>query len=43
MERAAQAGCAEVSVSTMAGNEGAIRFYRAHGMVDEAVLLERHL
>jgi ribosomal protein S18 acetylase RimI-like enzyme len=35
--------CAEVSVSTLPDNEGAQRFYRAHGLVDEAVLLERHL
>ena len=36
-------GCVEVSVSTLAENEGAQRFYRAHGLVDEAVLLEKHL
>ncbi|MBN1660715.1 MAG: GNAT family N-acetyltransferase [Anaerolineae bacterium] len=35
-------GCVEVSVTTMPGNEGAQRFYRAHGLVDEAVFLERH-
>ena len=35
-------GCAEVSVTTLPENEGAIRFYRAHGLVDEAVYLEKH-
>lgn len=35
-------GCAEVSVTTMPENTGAQRFYRAHGLVDEAVYLEKH-
>ena len=35
-------GCVEVSVSTMPNNRGAIAFYRRHGMVDEAVFLEKH-
>ncbi len=35
-------GCAEVSVTTMPDNQGALRFYRAHGLTDEAVFLERH-
>jgi ribosomal protein S18 acetylase RimI-like enzyme len=35
-------GCVEVSVATMPDSEGARRFYQAHGLVDEAVLLERH-
>ena len=35
-------GVAEVSVSTMPDNEGAIKFYKRHGMVDEAVYLEKH-
>jgi ribosomal protein S18 acetylase RimI-like enzyme len=35
-------GCAEVSVTTLADNLGAIRFYRAHGLVDEAIYLEKH-
>jgi ribosomal protein S18 acetylase RimI-like enzyme len=42
LERAAALGCAEVSVSTMPGNAGAIRFYRRHGLTEEAVYLERH-
>ena len=39
----ARLGVVEVSVSTMPGNQGARRFYQAHGLVDEAILLERHL
>jgi ribosomal protein S18 acetylase RimI-like enzyme len=35
-------GCAEVSVTTMPDNEAAQRFYRSHGLVDEAVFLEKH-
>ena len=35
-------GCAEVSVTTMPDNEGALRFYRSHGLTDEAVYLEKH-
>lgn len=37
-----QEGCAEVSVTTMPDNAGALRFYRSHGLVDEAVYLEKH-
>jgi ribosomal protein S18 acetylase RimI-like enzyme len=36
------AGCAEVSVTTMPDNDGAIRFYRRHGLTEEAVFLEKH-
>jgi ribosomal protein S18 acetylase RimI-like enzyme len=43
LRRMFAAGWAEVSVTVMPGNEGALRFYRAHGLVDEAVFLERHL
>jgi ribosomal protein S18 acetylase RimI-like enzyme len=35
-------GCAEVSVSTLPDNKDAQRFYRSHGLVDEAVSLEKH-
>ena len=35
--------CAEVSVTTMPDNTDAIKFYRRHGLTDEAVFLERHL
>lgn len=34
--------CAEVSVTTMPDNTAAQRFYRSFGLVDEAVLLEKH-
>ncbi len=43
IERMSSQGCVEVSVSTMPDNHEAIRFYKKHGLVDEAVLLERHL
>lgn len=43
IRRAAQGRCAEISVSTMPDNLAALRFYRRHGLVDEAILLERHL
>ncbi len=42
LEEIAAAGAKEVSVSTGPDNEGAIRFYRAHGLVDESLLLEKH-
>ena len=40
--RLARVGCVVVSVGAMPDNVRAIRFYRAHGLVDEAVLLEKH-
>jgi ribosomal protein S18 acetylase RimI-like enzyme len=43
IERMTSQGCVEISVSTMPDNHAAIRFYKKHGLVDEAVLLERHL
>ncbi len=36
-------GTIEVSVTTMPDNERAIRFYKRHGLVDEAIFLEKHL
>jgi ribosomal protein S18 acetylase RimI-like enzyme len=42
ISRLASVRCAEVSVSTMPDNEEAKRFYRSHGLVDEAVFLEKH-
>jgi ribosomal protein S18 acetylase RimI-like enzyme len=42
LARAAEQGCAEVSVSTMPDNAGALRFYRRHGLTEEAVFLEKH-
>ncbi len=43
MERLTNQGCVEVSISTMPDNEGAQRLYKRHGLVDEAVFLEKHL
>jgi ribosomal protein S18 acetylase RimI-like enzyme len=40
--RLARLGCVVASVAVMPDNEGALRFYQAHGLVDEAVLLEKH-
>jgi ribosomal protein S18 acetylase RimI-like enzyme len=34
--------CVEVSVTTLPDNQEAIAFYKSHGMVDEAVYLEKH-
>lgn len=42
VRRAQAAGAAEISVTTMDDNADAQRFYRAHGLVDEALFLERH-
>jgi GNAT superfamily N-acetyltransferase len=41
--RAAGWGCIEVSVTTLAGQRGAIQFYKARGFTDDAVFLEKHL
>jgi GNAT superfamily N-acetyltransferase len=43
LRRAAAWGCVEVSVSTLAGERGAIEFNKARGFSDDAVLLEKHL
>jgi len=43
LRRAAEWGCIEVSVTTLAGQQGAINFYRARGFGGDAVLLEKHL
>jgi ribosomal protein S18 acetylase RimI-like enzyme len=40
--RARLSGCAEISVTTMPDNTGAMDFYRRHGLTDEAVYLEMH-
>jgi len=37
------AGCKEVSVGVAAQNTAALKFYRRQGLVEEAVLLEKHL
>jgi len=43
LRRAAGWGCIEVSATTLAGQRGAIEFYKARGFTDDAVLLEKHL
>jgi ribosomal protein S18 acetylase RimI-like enzyme len=42
MRRIAAAGCSEASVSTGLTNARAQALYRKHGLVDEALLLEKH-
>ena len=42
VERLEGLGCEEVSVTTMADNHGAIKFYKKHGFEDEALFLEKH-
>jgi ribosomal protein S18 acetylase RimI-like enzyme len=42
LDRLEGLGCAEVSVSAMPDNAGAIRFYKTLGLVEEAVFLEHH-
>jgi ribosomal protein S18 acetylase RimI-like enzyme len=34
--------CVEISVSVMPDNPSAIRFYKSHGLTDEALYLEKH-
>ena len=40
--RLALLACAEVSVAVMPANHGAIKFYRRHGLAEEALYLEKH-
>ena len=42
LRRAKAQGWVELSVSTMPENQSAIEFYRKHGFMDLAVLLEQH-
>jgi len=42
MRRFEAAGCKEAAVATVFGNDRAAALYRKHGLVDEALLLERH-
>jgi ribosomal protein S18 acetylase RimI-like enzyme len=42
MGRFEVAGCIEVAVSTVFGNDRAAALYRKHGLVDEALQLEKH-
>jgi ribosomal protein S18 acetylase RimI-like enzyme len=43
LKRAAALGCAEITVSVMPDNAGAIRFYRRHGLTEEVMSLEKHI
>jgi ribosomal protein S18 acetylase RimI-like enzyme len=40
--RAEGLGCKELCLAVMPENEGAIRFYKRHGLLEEALFLERH-
>jgi len=42
MRRFERAGCKEAAVATVFGNDRAAALYRKHGLVDEALQLERH-
>jgi ribosomal protein S18 acetylase RimI-like enzyme len=41
-EQLAVLNCRELCLAVMPDNEAAIRFYRRHGLVEEALFLERH-
>ncbi|HEX5807672.1 MAG TPA: GNAT family N-acetyltransferase [Anaerolineales bacterium] len=42
MKRAEAFACKEVCLAVMPDNDEAIRFYKRHGLVEEALFLERH-
>src|SRR5512139_1631999 len=42
LEKAAGLGCRELSLAVMPDNEAAIHLYKTHGLVEEAIYLERH-
>jgi len=42
LSRLTPLACAEVSVAVMPDNYRAIKFYRAHGLTEEALYLEKH-
>jgi ribosomal protein S18 acetylase RimI-like enzyme len=42
LSRLSSRDCAEVSLAVMPDNTGAIRFYKRHGLTEEALFLERH-
>lgn len=42
MEKLQSIGCKEVCLAVMPENKEAIRFYKRHGLVEEALFLERH-
>lgn len=43
LSKAQAEGWAEVSVGVMTDNHRALAFYRRHGLVDDALLLEKHM
>ena len=42
LERLPGLDCKELCLAVMPENEGAVRFYKRHGLVEEALFLERH-
>jgi len=42
LQRAEGLGCREISLAVMPDNEAAIHLYKTHGLVEEALYLERH-
>jgi GNAT superfamily N-acetyltransferase len=42
LRRFEEAGCREAAVSTVFGNDRAAALYRKHGLIDEALQLEKH-
>jgi ribosomal protein S18 acetylase RimI-like enzyme len=42
VSRLSSRDCAEVSLAVMPDNLGAIRFYKRHGLTEEALFLEKH-
>lgn len=42
-ERLPALACKEICLAVMPDNEAAIRFYRRHGLSEEALFLEKHL
>ena len=42
LQRIRMLDCKELCLAVMPDNEGAIRFYKRHGLVEEALFLERH-
>jgi|WetSurMetagenome_2_1015567.scaffolds.fasta_scaffold15539_4 ribosomal protein S18 acetylase RimI-like enzyme len=42
LSRLTSLACAEVSVAVMPNNHRAIKFYRTHGLIEEALYLEKH-
>jgi ribosomal protein S18 acetylase RimI-like enzyme len=42
MKRAQRLACKEICLAVMPDNDEAIRFYKRHGLVEEALFLEKH-